>query len=236
MRRGGRDDRRRPRDVKPVPAFAVEVVDTTGCGDAFSAGFFRGLSLGRSRRDAAVLGCAAAALVAGAWAPTTASSTSRRRTRSPPPRPDVAAVGNIRETGPSGDAPRVHFAVTCAVGRGLPASRGRATRGAPGALRALWAEPGETGPWLARPLPTPTRLDLGQQKTTGGNDVACPCVAFARQSSFVACRELLFAWLRRLASLSQPSERSYLTRGGRASRDSAICGGRKAAIGAFRLG
>jgi sugar/nucleoside kinase (ribokinase family) len=50
--------------VESVPAFAVEVVDTTGCGDAFSAGFLRGLSLGRSRRDAAVLGCAAAALVA----------------------------------------------------------------------------------------------------------------------------------------------------------------------------
>jgi sugar/nucleoside kinase (ribokinase family) len=47
-----------------VPAFPVEVVDTTGCGDAFSAGFLRGLALGRSRRDAAVLGCAAAALVA----------------------------------------------------------------------------------------------------------------------------------------------------------------------------
>jgi sugar/nucleoside kinase (ribokinase family) len=50
--------------VERVPAFEVEVVDTTGCGDAFSAGFLRGLSLGRSRRDAAVLGCAAAALVA----------------------------------------------------------------------------------------------------------------------------------------------------------------------------
>jgi sugar/nucleoside kinase (ribokinase family) len=47
-----------------VPAFDVDVVDTTGCGDAFSAGFLRGLSLGRSRRDAAVLGCAAAAQVA----------------------------------------------------------------------------------------------------------------------------------------------------------------------------
>ena len=47
-----------------VPAFAVEVVDTTGCGDAFSAGFLRGLSLGRSRTEAARLGCAAAALVA----------------------------------------------------------------------------------------------------------------------------------------------------------------------------
>ena len=50
--------------VERVPAFAVEVVDTTGCGDAFSAGWLRGLSLGRSRRDAARLGCAAAALVA----------------------------------------------------------------------------------------------------------------------------------------------------------------------------
>ena len=47
-----------------VPAFSVDVVDTTGCGDAFSAGFLRGLSLGRSRRESAVLGCAAAGLVA----------------------------------------------------------------------------------------------------------------------------------------------------------------------------
>lgn len=47
-----------------VPAFEVEAVDTTGCGDAFSAGFLRGLSLGRDRRHAAVLGCAAAAQVA----------------------------------------------------------------------------------------------------------------------------------------------------------------------------
>jgi sugar/nucleoside kinase (ribokinase family) len=47
-----------------VPAFAVEVVDTTGCGDAFSAGFLRALALGRNPRAAAVLGCAAAALVA----------------------------------------------------------------------------------------------------------------------------------------------------------------------------
>ena len=47
-----------------VPAFAVDVVDTTGCGDAFSAGFLRGLELGRERTDAARLGCAAAGLVA----------------------------------------------------------------------------------------------------------------------------------------------------------------------------
>jgi sugar/nucleoside kinase (ribokinase family) len=47
-----------------VPAFEVDVVDTTGCGDAFSAGFLRGLALGRSRAEAAALGCAAAGLVA----------------------------------------------------------------------------------------------------------------------------------------------------------------------------
>jgi sugar/nucleoside kinase (ribokinase family) len=47
-----------------VPALDVEVVDTTGCGDAFTAGLLRGLSLGRDRRAAAALGCAAAALVA----------------------------------------------------------------------------------------------------------------------------------------------------------------------------
>jgi sugar/nucleoside kinase (ribokinase family) len=50
--------------VRRTPAFAVDVVDTTGCGDAFSAGFLRGIALGRTREEAAVLGCAAAALVA----------------------------------------------------------------------------------------------------------------------------------------------------------------------------
>ncbi len=50
--------------TQTVPAFAVDVMDTTGCGDAFSAGFLRGMGLGRTPRDAAVLGCAAAALVA----------------------------------------------------------------------------------------------------------------------------------------------------------------------------
>jgi sugar/nucleoside kinase (ribokinase family) len=47
-----------------VPAFQTEVVDTTGCGDAYSAGFMRGLSLGRAPADAARLGSACASLVA----------------------------------------------------------------------------------------------------------------------------------------------------------------------------
>lgn len=48
-----------------VPAFEVEVVDTTGCGDAFVAGFLRGVSLGQDPEEAARLGSACAALVAG---------------------------------------------------------------------------------------------------------------------------------------------------------------------------
>jgi sugar/nucleoside kinase (ribokinase family) len=47
-----------------VPAVEVEVVDTTGCGDAFTAGLLFGLAEGRERRAAAELGCAVAARVA----------------------------------------------------------------------------------------------------------------------------------------------------------------------------
>ena len=50
--------------ARQIAAFEIEAVDTTGCGDAFSAGLLRGLSLGRDRPDAARLGCAAAAMVA----------------------------------------------------------------------------------------------------------------------------------------------------------------------------
>ncbi|RHW26793.1 sugar kinase [Nocardioides immobilis] len=47
-----------------VPAFAIDVVDTTGCGDAFSAGFLLGRAEGRDLVAAATLGCATAAQVA----------------------------------------------------------------------------------------------------------------------------------------------------------------------------
>lgn len=50
-----------------VPAYVIaaeDLVDTTGCGDAFSAGFLRGLSLGHDLESAAKLGCASAGQVA----------------------------------------------------------------------------------------------------------------------------------------------------------------------------
>ena len=50
--------------VTSVPAFEVDVVDTTGCGDAFSAGFLVGVTSGLTPEDAAALGNATAAHVA----------------------------------------------------------------------------------------------------------------------------------------------------------------------------
>jgi sugar/nucleoside kinase (ribokinase family) len=47
-----------------VPAFPVELVDTTGCGDAVSAGFITGLLHGWPIEDASWLAMAAASLVA----------------------------------------------------------------------------------------------------------------------------------------------------------------------------
>ena len=46
-----------------VPAFEVDVVDTTRCGDAFSAGFLVAVLAGRTPAEAAVIGNAAAAQV-----------------------------------------------------------------------------------------------------------------------------------------------------------------------------
>jgi sugar/nucleoside kinase (ribokinase family) len=47
-----------------IPAFACDVVDTTGCGDAYVAGLLVGLHQGWEVRLAAALGTAAAGLVA----------------------------------------------------------------------------------------------------------------------------------------------------------------------------
>ena len=47
-----------------VPAPSVNVLDTTGCGDAFSAAFIRGKLLGWNDEAAAKLACAAGSLVA----------------------------------------------------------------------------------------------------------------------------------------------------------------------------
>jgi sugar/nucleoside kinase (ribokinase family) len=48
-----------------LPAFPVDVVDTTGCGDAVTAGFITGLLRGWPIEDASWLAMAAASLVAG---------------------------------------------------------------------------------------------------------------------------------------------------------------------------
>lgn len=46
-----------------TPAFDVPVVDSTGCGDAYNAGFIKGLSLGWDLEKCAWLGCACGGLV-----------------------------------------------------------------------------------------------------------------------------------------------------------------------------
>lgn len=54
---------REQRDMR-LPAYVVDVVDTTGCGDAFSAGFIWGLVEGASVVEAAERGLACGSLVA----------------------------------------------------------------------------------------------------------------------------------------------------------------------------
>jgi sugar/nucleoside kinase (ribokinase family) len=46
-----------------TPAFDVPIVDSTGCGDAYNAGFIKGLSLGWDLERCAWLGCACGGLV-----------------------------------------------------------------------------------------------------------------------------------------------------------------------------
>jgi sugar/nucleoside kinase (ribokinase family) len=52
------------RGAVKVPAYDVAVVDTTGCGDAFSAGFIRATCDGKDVEEAARIGCATSAHVA----------------------------------------------------------------------------------------------------------------------------------------------------------------------------
>jgi sugar/nucleoside kinase (ribokinase family) len=64
---GNSDRARRAQDSgAPVhlPALQVEVMDTTGCGDGFTAGLLTGLLAGATPEDAAWLGLACGALVA----------------------------------------------------------------------------------------------------------------------------------------------------------------------------
>jgi sugar/nucleoside kinase (ribokinase family) len=46
-----------------TPAFNVPIMDSTGCGDAYNAGFIKGLSLGWDLERCAWLGCACGGLV-----------------------------------------------------------------------------------------------------------------------------------------------------------------------------
>ncbi|QLY29999.1 sugar kinase [Nocardia huaxiensis] len=51
-------------EIQEFPALETKVVDTTGCGDAFTAGFLRAISLNRSLPEAIQLATATASLVA----------------------------------------------------------------------------------------------------------------------------------------------------------------------------
>lgn len=50
--------------MRRIPALKVEVVDTTGCGDAYCAGFITGIPHGQDMLESACWGTAAAATVA----------------------------------------------------------------------------------------------------------------------------------------------------------------------------
>ena len=81
--------------AEPVPALKTDVADTTGCGDAYCAGFITGLLHGQDVLAAARWGTAAAAQVAtglGSDAGLTDLATDPR-----PPAPDHASTSDGRE-------------------------------------------------------------------------------------------------------------------------------------------
>jgi sugar/nucleoside kinase (ribokinase family) len=119
-----------------LPAFPVQVVDTTGCGDAVTAGFITGLLRGWPIEDASWLAMAAASLVASGLGSDAgivdyAGTIDVLRTRAPgqvlrrldPPQAVRPALGGSPQPG--------------AVGRGRPV-----IPGACDSPRYLWDSPG----------------------------------------------------------------------------------------------
>lgn len=76
-----------PADTTPVPPFPARVVDTTGTGDSFAAGFIAALLAGRSLPDAARAASACGSLAAEVTGPCRPSwQQVEARMRIPPPR------------------------------------------------------------------------------------------------------------------------------------------------------
>jgi len=109
-----------PDGIEAVPAFPVErVVDTTGAGDLFAAGFLSGLARGADDRTCGRLGALAAAVFAGLLVvPLLRAPSVREHSQvEPPPNPVASAVPapaaaqlgegeHQKATGSAGSAPR----------------------------------------------------------------------------------------------------------------------------------
>jgi sugar/nucleoside kinase (ribokinase family) len=97
-------------DVGPIalPALPVQVVDTTGCGDGFDAGFITALLLGGTPVEAAWLGTACGALVATGLGSdagiVTLGQTLDFLEQRAPVSSGVEAAATLRRSGGAGDA------------------------------------------------------------------------------------------------------------------------------------